>query len=67
MGQVEFKDFLWEALLDPAAISPWRNSRSPRQATYISREEVDIFAADSFARAVAAQKGCSSVAKSCRS
>jgi len=59
MGQVEFKDFLWEALLDPSCnLTMGETAEALAKRHNISREEVDIFAADSFARAVAAQKGC---------
>ena len=56
MGQVEFKDFLWEALLDPAPnINMGQTAENLAQRYQISRAEVDRFAADSFARAVTAQ------------
>jgi acetyl-CoA C-acetyltransferase len=56
MGQVEFKDFLWEALLDPAASVTMGDTAENLAKRYeISREEVDRFAAESFARALAAQ------------
>jgi acetyl-CoA C-acetyltransferase len=59
MGQVEFKDFLWEALLDPACNATMGGTAETLAKKYkISREEADRFAADSFARAVAAQKVC---------
>ncbi len=59
MGQVEFKDFLWEALLDPCANVTMGGTAETLAKRYnISREEVDAFAADSFARALAAQKRC---------
>ena len=57
MGQVEFKDFLWEALLDPAAqCTMGETARTLARKYEITRAEVDAFAADSFARAVAAQQ-----------
>ena len=57
MGQVEFKDFLWEALLDPAAQCTMGQTAETLARKYeITRAEVDAFAADSFARAVAAQQ-----------
>lgn len=57
MGQVEFKDFLWEALLDPCAGKTMGETAETLAQQYqISREEVDRFAAESFARAVTAQK-----------
>jgi acetyl-CoA C-acetyltransferase len=59
MGQVEFKDFLWEALLDPSCnLTMGGTAEALARQHKISREEVDAFAADSFARAVAAQKSC---------
>src|SRR5258706_5790480 len=57
MGQVEFKDFLWEALLDPAPNLTMGGTAEALAARYqITREQVDDFAATSFARAVAAQQ-----------
>jgi len=57
LGQVEFKDFLWEALLDPAAGCTMGETAENLARKYeISRAEVDAFAATSFARAVAAQQ-----------
>ncbi len=59
MGQVEFKDFLSEALLDPApGISMGQTAENTAIKYKISREEVDRFAELSFSRALAAQKGC---------
>jgi acetyl-CoA C-acetyltransferase len=59
MGQVEFKDFLWEALLDPSAnVSMGQSAETLAKRYKISREEADEFAAESFNRAVAAQKAC---------
>jgi len=59
MGQVEFKDFLWEALLDPCCnVSMGGTAEALAKRHKVAREEVDHFAADSFARAVAAQKSC---------
>lgn len=59
MGQVEFKDFLWEALLDPSAnVTMGSTAENLAKTRNISREDCDRFAADSFARAVAAQKNC---------
>src|SRR5271168_4873511 len=59
MGQVEFKDFLWEALLDPCpGVTMGASAETLAQRHQISREEVDAFAARSFSRAVAAQKRC---------
>jgi acetyl-CoA C-acetyltransferase len=57
LGQVEFKDFLWEALLDPAAGCTMGETAENLARKYeIARAEVDAFAAASFARAVAAQQ-----------
>lgn len=59
MGQVEFKDFLWEALLDPSCNLTMGGTAEKLAKQYsITREDVDQFAADSFARAVEAQKRC---------
>lgn len=56
MGQVEFKDFLWEATKDTAPGAGMGDTAENLAKRYgISREEVDRFAAQSFARAVAAQ------------
>lgn len=57
MGQVEFKDFLWEALLDPAAkVTMGDTAENLAQKYQITRDEVDAYAARSFERALAAQK-----------
>jgi acetyl-CoA C-acetyltransferase len=57
MGAVDFKDFLWEALRDPAANVSMGDTAENLARTYqITRPEVDAYAARSFARAVAAQK-----------
>jgi len=59
MGQVEFKDFLWEALLDPApGITMGQTAENTARKYKITREEVDRFAELSFSRAAAAQKAC---------
>jgi acetyl-CoA C-acetyltransferase len=59
MGQVEFKDFLWEALLDPApGITMGQTAENTAVKYKITREEVDRFAELSFSRALAAQKAC---------
>src|SRR5580698_1315050 len=59
MGQVEFKDFLWEALLDPApGLTMGDTAESVAVKYKITREEVDRFAELSFTRALAAQKAC---------
>ena len=57
MGQVEFKDFLWEALMDPApGFTMGQTAEEIARPYKISREDVDRFAELSFARALAAQK-----------
>jgi acetyl-CoA C-acetyltransferase len=54
MGQVEFKDFLWEATLDTASVTRMGDTAENLAKKYgISRDEVDDFAAESFARACA--------------
>jgi acetyl-CoA C-acetyltransferase len=59
MGHVEFKDFLWEALLDPCPNVTMGGSAETLAKRYkISRADADQFAADSFSRALAAQKSC---------
>lgn len=59
MGQVEFKDFLWEALLDTCPNETMGGSSENLGRQYkISRDDADHFAAESFARAVDAQKSC---------
>jgi len=59
LGQIEFKDFLWESLLDPCAnVTMGGTAENLAKLHNISREEVDRFAADSFSRAVAARKEC---------
>jgi acetyl-CoA C-acetyltransferase len=56
MGQVEFKDFLWEALLDPApAMSMGDTAEKLAKEYQITRPDVDAYASKSFARALAAQ------------
>ncbi len=56
MGQVEFKDFLWEALLDPSCgCSMGDTAENLAKKFNLSREEVDTFAARSFERALAAE------------
>jgi acetyl-CoA C-acetyltransferase len=53
---VEFKDFLWEALDDPAAqVSMIQTAENLAKKYGITRDAVDEFAAASFARALAAQ------------
>ena len=57
MGQVEFKDFLWEALRDPASNCSMGDTAENLAKQYaISREAVDRYAARSFARALAARE-----------
>ncbi|HEX2351758.1 MAG: thiolase family protein [Hyphomicrobiales bacterium] len=57
MGSVDFKDFLWEALRDPAANVTMGDTAENLARTYqITRPEVDAYAARSFERALAAQK-----------
>jgi acetyl-CoA C-acetyltransferase len=59
MGQVEFKDFLWEALLDTApGVTMGDTAENVARQYKITREEVDRFAELSFTRALAAQKAC---------
>jgi acetyl-CoA C-acetyltransferase len=57
LGQVpQFRDALWEALTDPAAaISMIQTAENLARRYGIGREDVDAFASQSFARAVAAQ------------
>lgn len=53
MGQVEFKDFLWEATLDTASNTRMGDTAENLAKRYgISREEVDRFAVHSFQHAV---------------
>ena len=57
LGQVEFKDFLWEALMDPSASVTMGDTAENLARQYqITRPEVDAFAVKSFERAIAAQK-----------
>jgi len=57
MGAVEFKDFLWEALYDPAGkVSMGDTAENLARSYQITRPQVDAFAAQSFERALAAQK-----------
>jgi acetyl-CoA C-acetyltransferase len=54
MGQVEFKDFLWEATLDTASNTRMGETAENLARRYaISREEVDRLAEQSFQRAMA--------------
>ncbi|NMG17035.1 thiolase family protein [Aromatoleum bremense] len=53
MGQLDFRDFLWEATKDTASSTSMGDTAENLARQYgISREEVDRFAAQSFARAV---------------
>ena len=57
LGQVEFKDFLWEALRDPAAdVTMGDTAENLARQYQITRPEVDAFAARSFERALVAQQ-----------
>ena len=54
---VGFKDYMWEALKDPAAgINMIQTAENLAKKYGISREDVDQFASNSFAKAVAAQQ-----------
>ncbi len=54
---VGFKDYMWEALKDPAAgINMIQTAENLANKYGITREEVDAFASASFAKAVAAQE-----------
>ncbi len=54
---VGFKDYMWEALKDPAAgINMIQTAENLAKKYNITREEVDAFASESFAKAVAAQQ-----------
>lgn len=56
MGRVEFKDFLWEALQDPAPDMTMGDTAENLAREYqITRAEVDAYASESQARAAAAQ------------
>ncbi len=56
MGQTEFKDFLWEALYDPAGDVTMGDTAENLAKRYdIPRERVDRFAEQSFGRAIAAR------------
>jgi acetyl-CoA C-acetyltransferase len=57
MGQVEFKDFLWEALLDPApGLTMGETAENLARRYQITRPDVDAFASRSFDRAATAQE-----------
>ncbi|WP_137895953.1 thiolase family protein [Ramlibacter sp. 2FC] len=54
---VGFKDYMWEALKDPAAgINMIQTAENLARKYGIAREDVDAFASASFAKAVAAQE-----------
>ena len=56
MGQVEFRDFLWEALRDSCpGINMGDTAENLAKHYQLGRDQVDQFAARSFARALAAQ------------
>src|SRR5690606_5148529 len=56
LGKVEFKDFLWEALYDPAGcVTMGDTAENLAQQYGIERDRVDRFAERSFERAVAAR------------
>ncbi len=55
MGQVEFKDFLWEALMDPGVNCTMGDTAENLAKQYqITRAEVDAYASRSFERAMKA-------------
>ena len=57
MGQIEFKDFLWEALRDSGPDLTMGDTAENLARQYqITREQVDAYAARSFTRAVEAQR-----------
>ena len=57
MGQIEFKDFLWEALRDSGPDLTMGDTAENLARQYqITRPQVDAYAARSFARAVDAQR-----------
>jgi len=54
---IGFKDYMWEALTDPSVdINMIRTAENLAQRYGITRADVDAFAAESFARACAAQE-----------
>jgi len=56
MGQVEFKDFLWEALADGSCdVTMGTTAENLARQYQITRHEVDAYAARSFERAAKAQ------------
>jgi acetyl-CoA C-acetyltransferase len=55
---VGFKDYMWEALKDPAAgITMIQTAENLAKKYGVTREQVDEFASSSFAKALAAQQG----------
>jgi acetyl-CoA C-acetyltransferase len=59
MGQVEFKDFLWEALLDTCPnVTMGGTAENLAKQYKVTRDDADRFAELSFSRAVTAQKDC---------
>ena len=57
MGQVEFKDFLWEALMDRSAdVTMGDTAENLARQYQITRGDVDAFAARSFERAAKAKE-----------
>src|SRR5262249_22694925 len=57
MGVVDFREFLWEALRDPAAnVTMGDTAENLARQSQITRAQVDAYAARSFSRALAAQK-----------
>jgi acetyl-CoA C-acetyltransferase len=59
LGKVEFKDFLWESLIDTCPSMSMGNTAEELAKRYkVTREDADKFAAESFSRAIAAQQAC---------
>ena len=59
MGHVEFKDFLWEALLDTSCdVTMGGTAENVAKDYKITREDADRFAERSFRLAVEAQNSC---------
>jgi acetyl-CoA C-acetyltransferase len=59
MGQVEFKDFLWEALLDTSCdVTMGGTAENVAKDYKITREDADRFAERSFRLGVEAQNSC---------
>ncbi len=58
LGQVEFKDALWEGLFDTGCATAMGGTAENLARLHgITREETDAYAAESFSRALAAQAG----------